>query len=99
MNELATLIHETNADSLSPLLINSEAESRFWDASRWSASLKSTLYITIGLVILLVFTYMVHMWLRTKTLRFQKEFETFALKHQDSRQLPEPISHFEETPV
>jgi hypothetical protein len=50
-NEIINAIHETNANSLSALLINEHEESRFWNISAWATKLQVSL-ITICAIVL-----------------------------------------------
>ena len=43
LNELITRIHEENGASVSELMLNKHAESRFWSLSNWTTSLKTSL--------------------------------------------------------
>ena len=85
LNELATRIHDSNADALSSLVLNAKSDSRFWNISHWTTSLKTGLYAAIGLTSLLIFTYAVATWFRGRSLQFQNDFESFALTHQEER--------------
>ncbi len=82
LNELVTRVHETNADALSSLVVNAKSESRFWNISYWSTSLKTGFYATICLTIVLILTYTVASWYRERSLQFQEEFESFAVNLQ-----------------
>ena len=59
VNELVTRIREENADSLSSLVMNKLAESRFWNLSSWTKVLKIIFITTAAIVTLCVVTYII----------------------------------------
>ena len=87
MNELVTRIREENADSLSSLVLNTKAESRFWSISGWTSTLKIIFLAAAGVISAVVFTYVVTTCCKLRIRQHQKEVTEFAVRLQESRLL------------
>ena len=85
INELVTRIREENADSLSSLVLNGKAESRFWTISGWSKTLKTIFLATAGIIAALVATYVITACCKLKIKQHQKDITEFAVKLQEAR--------------
>ena len=87
MNELVTRIREENADSLSSLVLNTKAESRFWSISGWTSTLKIIFLAAAGVISAVVFTYVVTTCCKLRIRQHQKEVTEFAVRLQEARLL------------
>ena len=86
LNELVTRIHEVNADSLSSLVVNSRSESRFWNISSWTITLKSIFLTLMGTLLLSVIIYTIVSFARLRIRRHQKDVTNFAIRLQEAAQ-------------
>jgi hypothetical protein len=87
MNELVTRIREENADSLSSLVLNTRAESRFWNIGAWSKSLKIIFLAAAGIIAALVTTYVISACCKLRIRQHQKDVTEFAVRLQEERML------------
>ncbi len=87
INELVTRIRDENADSLSSLVLNKKAESRFWNLSGWTLTLKTIFLTVAGIVTALVVIYIITTVLKLKIRQHQKDVTDFAVKLQQARLL------------
>ena len=95
INELVTRIREENADSLSSLVLNGKAESRFWSISGWSKTLKTIFLAAAGIIVALVITYIIAACCKLKIQQHQQDVTNFAVKLQEARLLHRRAGHLE----
>ena len=85
VNEIINSIHETNANSLSALLVNEHHESRFWDIGAWATRLQLSL-ISVCAIVLAVIVILILLWKYKSRLTGLREIlEHFAVGLQERR--------------
>ncbi len=82
LNELITRRHEENGESVSELMLNKHAESRFWSLSNWTTSLKTSLISATVFIPLISAASLALCYFRMKQIKHQKELTEFALQLQ-----------------
>lgn len=90
MNELVTRIREENADSISSLVLNKKAESRFWNLSRWTTALKTIFVVAAVVAVLCVAAYIISCTARLRIKKHRNDMTDFAIRLQEAR-LRHPI--------
>ena len=83
LNELVTRVREETADSLSSLVLNRRAESRFWDFSQWSKTMYTFFIVTAGLFITMTISCLCIKCVKMQ--RDKKGLAQFAIQLQKDR--------------